>query len=113
MAFLAIENKESKERTDLNVTTADAGDTDLTSLQSVLRVALERSGARKLKWETTEVGGVEAKQVDFQRNIGSATIYQRQYFVIGDNVGATLSFTSLKPVDNAEADSIADTIRVD
>ena len=38
---------------------------------------------------------------------------REQSIVIGDNVGATLSFTSLKPVDNAEADSIADTIRVD
>ena len=113
VAFLAIEDKQSKGREDLNVTVAEPGDTDLTSLQSALNVLLERSGARRLKWKSMQLGGVDARQVSFQRKIGDATLYQRQYFVIGDNVAATLNFSSLEPIDVAEADRIADTIRVD
>lgn len=113
VAFLAIEDNKSKGRQDLNVAVTGSGDTDLASIQSALTVQLERSGATKLKWQTTTLGGVDARQLDLQRKFGTVVVYQRQYYVLGDKVGATLTFSSLKPIDDAEADAVADTMRVD
>jgi hypothetical protein len=111
-AFFAIEDKGGKGLSDLSVA-VDSGDAELADIQSFLTVQLERTRAKRIEWEATTLGGVEARQVDYQRHYGTVTAYQRQYVVVGDKEAATLTFSSIQPIDNRDADAIADTMRVD
>lgn len=112
-AFAAVEGKGGKDDEGLTVITLGGSDTDLASVQASQTVQLKRLGASKIRWEDTTLGGVPALQVDFEQNFGTVTVYQRQYYVIGDNETAQLTFSSLKPIGDKDADAIAETMRVD
>jgi hypothetical protein len=112
-AFAADEGDGAKDDEGLTVITLGGSDTDLSSVQAAGTVQLRRLGASKIRWEDTTLGGVPALQVDFEQDLGTVTVYQRQYFVIGDNETGQLTFSSLKPIGDKDADAIADTMRVD
>jgi len=112
-AFAAVEGKGGKNDAGLTVATPGGSDVDLTSIEAAHNLELKRLGASKIRWQDTTLGGVDAVQVDYEQTFGTITGYQREYFVIGDTVTAQLTFSSLQPIDNKGADSIADTMRVD
>lgn len=113
LAFAAEQGNGGKNDEGLVVVTIANSQTNLDSVQTAYTVLLKRLGASKIKWEKTTLGDVDAIQVDYRQDFGSITVYQREYFLIGDTETAQLTFNALQPIGNKDADGIAETMRVD